>query len=164
LALPFQTGQGEFRGQRAGQPIFLALHFPTGDGVEIIVAEQMQNAVDKITDQLGGPGGMKFKGLAAGDIEADEYFSMDRIFRRAPGGFGIIECDDVGGTGMLEIRFVKAGHFRSVQEVEAKFPAGGGAGLEQVQGYFPEEAQVDKRAAEMAAQDDAHFGWPRCSS
>ena len=79
-----QVPQGELTREHSQQAIFFTLHYAAADRRQILVADQVQDAVDEVTDQLGLPRGAKLSRLLHRVVDADENFSVES-FRKVRG-------------------------------------------------------------------------------
>ncbi len=72
--------------------ILLTLHAAPADGIEVVVAQQVQDGVHDVADQLARGGCAELPRLCGGVIEADEGLPV----KRGVGILAVIERDDVG--------------------------------------------------------------------
>jgi len=177
-----QSFEGQLPRQQAHQAILLALHHAPGDGLQIVIAAQVERAVDEVANEFGLPGGAKLACLSDGRIDTNENFTVQpsgsgfrpgapaggRLAgRRArPGpvveGDGlpaVIEGEYVGGAVVVEELPVQTAHFRRSHEVH---PQGIGIQAESLReqdaGDAAEPWQVDATRALAVAQDQLTHG------
>jgi hypothetical protein len=74
-----QARNGELLRRGAEQAVFFALHAATGGGLEIIVAAEMEEAVNDVADEFALPGGVELAGLLHGVVQTEEEFAVQRI-------------------------------------------------------------------------------------
>ena len=113
-----------FCGQAAHQPVFLALHPAARRRLQIVMAQQMQNAVDNVTHDFRLPGGAKPLRLQNRLVHADEQFAVQVLIpasRLPRSGFLMIERDDIRRTFVLQKGFIEQGHFAGADQVDAQF-------------------------------------------
>src|SRR5437667_10333604 len=88
-----QLAQVKLAGELAHKAVFLALHVPPGHGLVVVVAAQMQEAVDDAASQFGLPRGAEPARLR------DDKVNANHDLAREPSrfaGIGVIERDDIG--------------------------------------------------------------------
>lgn len=93
-----ETCEVEIRGECIDQSGFLVLHSRARLGAFVVVAEQVQDAVDAVANDFGLPRGFESPGLAQGLVHADEDIGVKRwcAVRGAWCVIRIVEGDDVG--------------------------------------------------------------------
>ena len=121
----------------AEQAVFLAFHLAAPARRLIVVAEQVENAVDDVARQLQLPGGAKAARLEDGGVKVQEQLPMERwpgcaraargeVHRRPrPAGhrrglIAVVKREDIRRAGVAKEGFVHAGHLRRGQEAEAE--------------------------------------------
>ena len=112
----------------------------------VIVAEQMQNAVNQIADDFGGPGGAEATGLVDGFVHANENFAVQigSRFGVPSFAFRVVEGDDVGGAAVLEKDLIESRHFRRGYQIYSQLGAVNlREFLEQLPPYRPKKAQIN---------------------
>jgi len=84
----------------------------------VIVADQVKNSMDHVTDQFALPGRPKSPGLNFGLIQADQDFATEQVLLT---GLAVIEAENIGRTLMPKESFVETGHFPSGNDVDPEF-------------------------------------------
>ncbi len=125
--------------EAAEEAVFHPLHAAPAGGVEVIVAEEVQHAMDGVAQGFIGPGRAEAPGLAPGLVGADEQFSVKL---ESVGRGTVVEADDVGGAFVMEEGLVEAGHFVIADEMDAE-----GIGVE-VEVVFEEMAEEGAEGGE----------------
>jgi len=90
----------------------------------VVVAEQVQEAVNGIADEFRLPGRSEAAGLGDGFIHADEEFAMNGSPAEAGCGRSqvqIVKGDDVSGAGVAKVSFIDARHFSRAHEIDSQF-------------------------------------------
>jgi len=125
--------------------VFLAFHVPPFTAPRIIIAEQMQNAVNEITHDFRLPARAKLARLPDRLVHADENFAVKRASGawHPAAGVGIVKCDDVRRTLMLEKCLIEPGYFRRGDQVNAEFRALNIQIIEQCRGDLFQQTQID---------------------
>ena len=62
--------------QLSEQADFFALHLAARSGFGIVVAKEVQQTMDEVTDQFGGPGGAEAAGLRDRFVHTDKNFGV----------------------------------------------------------------------------------------
>src|SRR5205823_4435944 len=131
-----QWFEGQLPRQQAHQAILLALHEAPGDGLQIVVAAQVESAVDEVANEFGLPGGAKLASLSEGRIDTNKNFTVQpsgsgfslgiaaggqfagRRTRPTPAAGGerggwpaVIEGEDIGAAVVVEELPVHTAHF-----------------------------------------------------
>ncbi len=135
----------KFSVQPPQQPVFRALHFAPQSRFQIIVAQQMQNAVDNVTHHFRLPACAKFLRLRNRVIHANEQLAVKGFplsaFRFPL--FRMVKRDDVRRAFVPEKLPVHPRHFLGADKSDAQFRFGNFQLLEQ-RGYdFFQQPRVD---------------------
>jgi hypothetical protein len=177
-------------GDNSQEAVLLVFHAAPGGWVQIIIALQVQQAMNDIANQFGRPRGAEPARLNDGLVEADDDFSVqDGAGSASPvraifnglrsdfwiGGnavrrsvwFAVVESNHVRGAGVSEELVVELGHLRSGYQLESQVEGGWSEVFTQEVSYNPaQQAKVNGSDALAVAQGEraGHRVLPRCSS
>lgn len=126
----------------------------------VVVTDEVEEAVDRVTEEFVGPAGAEAASLAEGHIGAEEQFAMEL---EVIAGIAVIEGDDIGGALVLEEGRVEADDFGLWDEVESEGVALDEEVMSQQVAHGAEERGPVHRAGALPIAED-HLGLRRGSA
>src|SRR5436189_2574873 len=86
----------------------------------IVIAAQVQQAMNQIADKFSLPGGAELARLSQRHVQTNEKLAVEPVRR---GGMRMIEGDNVRGAGVAQKRLIEPGDFLLANQVDAHLVA-----------------------------------------
>jgi hypothetical protein len=137
--------------------VFGVLHASSLGRRVVVIAEEVEDAVQRVAGDFAGPGGAELARLEQGNGDADEDFAV-----QVRGGLrlAVVERKDVGGAGLAEVVEMQSVHFGDADQVDPELVLVlAEAGFEELPQQMAEVREVEPLDALSVGEDEGEGWW-----